>query len=113
MERQFVLDHGVLPNLQSSRFEVTSYCLNPTIISYIIDGDVHDEMDPSGQGEEGPFRHPSGRELPERLGGFFSLKPIDGSKTLTDVQRKRFSLLWHSNGEIVTPRPGFPTSGQA
>ena len=36
-----------------------------------------------------------------------------GSKTLMDVPRKRFSLLWHSNGEVIVRRPAFPTSGQA
>lgn len=45
--------------------------------------------------------------------GLYSLKPLDGSKTLTDVPKKKFSLLWHSNGEIVTRRPASPTSGQA
>ena len=45
--------------------------------------------------------------------GLYSLKPLDGSKTLTDVSRGRFTLLWHSNGKIVTRRPAFPTSGQA
>ena len=45
--------------------------------------------------------------------GLYSLKPVEGSKTLTDVPRRKFILLWHSNGEIVTRRPAFPTSGQA
>ena len=45
--------------------------------------------------------------------GLYSLKPLDGSKTLTDVPRRKFTLLWHSNGEVVTRRPAFPTSVQA
>ena len=40
--------------------------------------------------------------------GLYSLKPADGSATLTDVPRRKFTLLWHSNGEIVTRRPAFP-----
>ena len=61
-------------------------------------------------------RHEDGRQMvvtARKARGLFSLKPLDGSKTLTDVPRKRFSLLWHSNGEIVILRPAFPTSGQA
>ncbi len=61
-------------------------------------------------------KHEDGRQMvvtARKVRGLFSLKPLDGSKTLTDVPRKRFSLLWHSNGEIVTLRPAFPTSGQA
>ena len=47
-------------------------------------------------------RHEDGRQM-----------VVTASKTLTDVPRKRFSLLWHSNGEIIVRRPAFPTSGQA
>lgn len=45
--------------------------------------------------------------------GLYSLKPIDGSATLTDVPRRKFALLYHSNGEVITRRPAFPASGQA
>lgn len=45
--------------------------------------------------------------------GLYSLKPADGSATLTDVPRGRFTLLYHSNGEVVTRRPAFPVPGQA
>lgn len=45
--------------------------------------------------------------------GLYSLKPLDGSKTLTDVPKRKFTLLWHSNGEVITRRPAFPTSEQA
>ena len=61
-------------------------------------------------------RHEDGRQMvvtARKVRGLFSLKPIDGSKTLTDVPRKRFTLLWRSNGEIITRRSAFPTSGQA
>ena len=61
-------------------------------------------------------RHEDGRQMvvtARKVRGLFSLKPLDGSKTLTDVPRRRFSLLWHSNGEIIVRRPAFPTSGQA
>ena len=61
-------------------------------------------------------RHEDGRQMivtARKIRGLFSLKPHDGSKTLTDVPRKRFDLLWHSNGEIITRRSAFPTSGQA
>ena len=61
-------------------------------------------------------RHEDGRQMvvtARKVRGLFSLKPLDGSKTLTDVPRKRFSLLWHSSGEIIVRRPAFPTSGQA
>ena len=61
-------------------------------------------------------RHEDGRQMivtARKVRGLFSLKPLDGSKTLTDVPRKRFTLLWHSNGEVIVRRPAFPTSGQA
>ena len=61
-------------------------------------------------------RHEDGRQMvvtARKARGLFSLKPLDGSKTLTDVPRKRFTLLWHSNGEVIVRRPAFPTSGQA
>ena len=61
-------------------------------------------------------RHEDGRQMvvtARKVRGLFSLKSIDGSKTLTDVPRKRFTLLWHSNGEIISRRSAFPTSGQA
>ena len=45
--------------------------------------------------------------------GLYSLKPTDGSATLTDVPRRKLTLLYHSNGEVITRRPAFPTSGQA
>ena len=62
------------------------------------------------------MRHEDGRQMvvtARKVRGLFSLKPLDGSKTLTDVPRKRFTLLWHSNGEVIVRRPAFPTSGQA
>ena len=61
-------------------------------------------------------RHEDGRQMivtARKVRGLFNLKPLDGSKTLTDVPRRRFSLLWHSNGEIIVQRLAFPTSGQA
>ena len=45
--------------------------------------------------------------------GLYSLMPLAGSKTLTDVPRRKFTLLYHSNGEIITRRLAVPTSGQA
>ena len=44
--------------------------------------------------------------------GLYSLKTADGSVALTDVPRRRFTLLYHSNGEVVIRRPAFPASGQ-
>ena len=60
--------------------------------------------------------HEDGRQMvvtARKVRGLFSLKPLDGLKTLTDVPKKRFDLLWHSNGEIIVRRSAFPTSGQA
>ena len=60
--------------------------------------------------------HEDGREMivtARKTRGLYSLKPLDGSKTLTDVPKRKFTLLWHSNGEIITRRPAFPASGQA
>ena len=56
--------------------------------------------------------HEGGREMivtARKTRGLYSLKPLDESKTLTDVPRRKFALLWHSNGEVVTRRPAFPT----
>lgn len=61
-------------------------------------------------------RHEDGRVMivtARKTRGLYSLNPLDGSKTLTDVPRKRFSLLCHSNGEVITRRSAFPASGQA
>ena len=61
-------------------------------------------------------RHEDGRQMivtARKTRGLYSLRPLDGSKTLTDVPRKRFTLLWHSNGEVITRRPAFPTPRQA
>ena len=60
--------------------------------------------------------HEDGRKMivtARKTRGLYSLKPLDGSKTLADVPRRKFTLLWHSNGEIETRRPAFPTSVQA
>ena len=60
--------------------------------------------------------HEDGREMivtAKKTRGLYSLKPLDGSKTLTDVPKRKFALLWHSNGEVITRRPAFPTSEQA
>ena len=61
-------------------------------------------------------RHESGKQMivtARKTRGLYSLKPLDGSKTLTDVPRRRFTLLYHSNGEVITRRPAFPASVQA
>ncbi len=60
--------------------------------------------------------HEDGRQMivtARKTRGLYSLKPLDVPKTLTDVPRKKFTLLWHSNGEVITRRPAFPMSGQA
>ena len=61
-------------------------------------------------------KYEDGREMivtARKTRGLYSLKPLDGSKTLTDVPKRKFTLLWHSNGEIITRRPAFPSSVQA
>ena len=60
--------------------------------------------------------HEDGRKMivtARKTRGLYSLKPLDGSKTLADVPRRKFTLLWHSNGAVETRRPAFPTSVQA
>ena len=60
-------------------------------------------------------RHEDGRDMvvtARKTRGLYCLKPLDGSKTLTDVPRRRFTLLWHSNGVIVIRKPAFPASAQ-
>ena len=61
-------------------------------------------------------KYEDGREMivtARKTRGLYSLKPLGGSKTLMDVPKRKFTLLWHSNGEIVTRRPAFPASVQA
>ena len=61
-------------------------------------------------------RHENGKQMivtAKKTRGLYSLQPLDGSNTLTDVPRRKFTLLWHSNGEVVTRRPAFPASVQA